>query len=45
MDAMHLLFSGAAAAGAAAFMAVSPSALDARWAKWIDPRLNGYTLG
>ena len=32
MDAVHLLFSGAAAAGAATFVAAAPNALDARWA-------------
>lgn len=32
MDVAHLLYSGAAAAGAAAFVAAAPAALDARWA-------------
>lgn len=36
MDAVHLLFSGAAAAGAAAFMVAAPAALDARWAPPAD---------
>lgn len=36
MDAVHLLFSGAAAAGAAAFVAAAPGALDVRWAPRAD---------
>ena len=36
MDAVHLLFSGAAAAGAAAYVAAAPAALHARWAPPAD---------